>query len=360
VLGIARKEPPILRVIAASDEARARLHRPPRRASVLVAPATLLVALLVAMLVGAASARAEVLPAVTTGNASELGLTHVTLSGTIETASPVQECWFEWGVPPHFEESVPCRGGSGQAGVVAAEAQAGELASGTTYGWRLAAVNAAGVAHGLTGSFTTNGYPLAASPPASESLTGDAFGPAPAPTPALKAAHGHFEDGLYIAYCPATGVLARHEPRAASAMADHTGWPALQCLKMDKGTYGLSHTLIGQADVHNFLLGGYGNDTIWGGEAGDVIWGDYQPSGQSRRERDWIHAGNGTDWIYSSHGRNEIWTGAGDDHVALVYGWGTVHCNGPGTKTLVMRLLPRNRHWHLIGCRRRKIVPYKA
>ena len=112
--------------------------------------------------------------------------------------------------------------------------------------------------------------------------------------------------------------------------------------------------------VHNYLLGGYGNDTIWAGARGDVIWGDYHPEGQRKSQYDALHGGSGTDWIYSSHGYNQIWTGAGDDHLALVYGWGVVHCNGPGLKTLVMRYLPRNRRWRLIGCRRKKIVPYKA
>ena len=39
------------------------------------------------------------------------------------------------------------------------------------------------------------------------------------------------------------------------------------------------NTLTGRHGVHNYLLGGYGNDTIYGGNAGDVIWGDYHPTG---------------------------------------------------------------------------------
>jgi len=294
---------------------------------------------------------------VTTENASEVALTSATLAGTVQSASALQGCWFEWGIPPRFEASAPCRTAAAGA-FVSASAEAAGLQLGTTYGWRLAAVNAAGVAHGTTGTFTTDGYPPAEPPPAAEGLLGGED--IPAPPAATGGAHGHFEDGLYVAYCPAAGTLAAHGPRAASAVADHTGWPALQCLKMDKGTYGHPHTLIGQSGVHNFLLGGYGNDTIWGGDAGDVIWGDYQPSGQHTTERDSIHGGAGTDWLYSSHGHDQIWTGAGEDHVALVYGWGTVHCNGPGLKTLVMRLLPRNRHWRLVGCRHIHVMPYRA
>jgi len=43
-----------------------------------------------------------------------------------------------------------------------------------------------------------------------------------------------------------------------------------------------------------------------------------------------------------------------------VYGYGTVECNGSGRKTLVMRYLPRNRHWHLVGCRDVVIRRYGA
>jgi hypothetical protein len=316
-------------------------------------------ALLLALLAGAAPARAESPPLVTTGSASELSLTSATLSGAVASASPLEGCWFEWGVPPHFEAAAPCRVDGSEGTLVVVLGEASGLQLGTSYGWRLAATNAAGATHGLTGSFTTLGYPPDEPPAASEPLSGGggALTPPPLERPL---AHGHSEHGLWVAYCPSDGVLARRTPSASAAVANHTGWPALQCLKMDKGTYGRAHTLVGLDGVHNFLLGGYGNDTIWGGNGGDVIWGDYQPSRQHGTERDVIHGGAGSDWIYSSHGHNEIWTGAGDDHVALVYGWGTVHCNGPGLKTLVMRLLPRNRHWRLVGCRRRRIVPYRA
>ncbi len=320
--------------------------------------AAVLCALLATALSGAAAARAEAPPAMTTGNASEVSLSSATLAGSIESGSALAGCWFEWGIAPHFEASAPCRLSAPGAQLGPVSAEASGLQMGTVYVWRVAAENAAGVSHGLTGAFTTLGYPLEEAPATTEALSsGPELSPGPLPAPV---AHGHFEDGLYVAYCDSTASLAGHAPRAASAMADHTGWPSVQCLKMDKGSYGLAHALVGLAGVHNFLLGGYGNDTIWGGQDGDVIWGDYQPSGQHTTERDRLHGGAGSDWIYSSHGHDVIWTGAGEDHVALVYGWGTVHCNGPGLKTLVMRLLRRNRHWRLIGCRHIHIVPYRA
>jgi hypothetical protein len=154
---------------------------------------------------------------------------------------------------------------------------------------------------------------------------------------ATSASSSSINQGLYVAFCPAG-----------------------QELKMDKGPSGYTHTLVGLAHVHNWLLGGYGNDTLYAGERGDVMWGDYHPEGQSEDQRDYIHGGAGEDWIYASHGFNEIWTGAGNDHLALVYGHGVIHCNGPGVKTMVMRYLPQNRPWTLDGCTHKVLVRYRA
>ncbi|HTA11860.1 MAG TPA: hypothetical protein VK765_00465 [Solirubrobacteraceae bacterium] len=173
----------------------------------------------------------------------------------------------------------------------------------------------------------------------------------------------HDDRGVYTAYCPGgeqVASLAVFKPLASVAEANHNGWPADECLKMDKGSAGFSHTLLGLEHVHNWLLGGYGNDTLYAGERGDVMWGDYHPEGQSESQRSYIHGGAGADWIYSSHGYNEIWTGGGDDHLALVYGHGIVRCNGRGVKTFVMRYLPQNRPWTLVGCTHKVIDPYRA
>jgi hypothetical protein len=157
-----------------------------------------------------------------------------------------------------------------------------------------------------------------------------------------------------IVACAAALLLAA----TALGMANHEGWP--------NTTHHVGHpnnesgTMRGLDGQHNMLLGGNGNDTIWAGDEGDVIWGDSHPSGQPESQRDYLHGGAGEDWLYASHGYNEIWTGAGNDHVALVYGFGTVNCDGPGLKTLVMRFLPANRHYKLVGCKHIVIDPYRA
>jgi Ca2+-binding RTX toxin-like protein len=112
--------------------------------------------------------------------------------------------------------------------------------------------------------------------------------------------------------------------------------------------------------VHNELLGGGGNDTIYAGNEGDVIWGDSHPGNQPTTQIDYLHGGAGNDWIYSSWGYNVIWTGAGNDHLALVYGHGIVYCNGPGLKTLVLPYLPQNRKYKLVGCNHIVIDPYRV
>ncbi|HTY97745.1 MAG TPA: hypothetical protein VMB91_11940 [Solirubrobacteraceae bacterium] len=144
----------------------------------------------------------------------------------------------------------------------------------------------------------------------------------------------------------------------AHGEASHAGWPKIEHLEEHR--FNESGTLVGLKHVHNELLGGNGNDTIWAGERGDVIWGDFQPNGQPESQQDYLHGGRGNDFIYASHGHNVIWTGAGDDEVALIYGHGTVFCNGRGLKTLVVRYLPENRHYRLVGCDHVKLVRYRA
>jgi Ca2+-binding RTX toxin-like protein len=152
------------------------------------------------------------------------------------------------------------------------------------------------------------------------------------------------------------GVLAFVAP--AGGEASHAGWPPIGHFAGHR--VGESGVLRGLDGVHNELLGGPGNDTIYAGNEGDVIWGDANSADNPTTQKDELYGGPGNDWIYASHGYNHIWTSAGDDHIALVYGHGIVDCNGPGVKTLVMRYLPQNRPWKLVGCTHAVVVPYRA
>jgi Ca2+-binding RTX toxin-like protein len=153
-------------------------------------------------------------------------------------------------------------------------------------------------------------------------------------------------------------VVALATAAPALGLADHTGWPSIGHHKGHPNNE--SGTMRGWMGVHNELLGGDSSDTIWAGNEGDVIWGDSHEGNQPTSQVDRLHGGSGEDWLYSSHGYNHIWTGAGNDHIALVYGHGIIDCDGPGRKTLVMRYLPQNRPWKLVGCTNKLIVRYRA
>ena len=158
-----------------------------------------------------------------------------------------------------------------------------------------------------------------------------------------------YDVGLYTAYCPHRAP-ARH--RAAAASTSEAGWPAKECLKMDKGRAGRSHTLVGLNGVHNWLLGGYGNDTIIGGNHGDVIWADYHPSGEPSSQTAVIRAGNGRNAIYANDTRNYVWTGTNartvvHAHVSGISG--VIHCQSPGIVVYLSRV--SRRHFTLDGCK---------
>jgi hypothetical protein len=135
----------------------------------------------------------------------------------------------------------------------------------------------------------------------------------------------------------------------AGAMTSHAGWPPDQHLVMDKGPAGLHHVLRGRPRVHNYLLGGYGDDTIYGGQVGDVIWGDYHPSGESRQTAV-IHAGDGQNFIYANDTFNYVWTGTDPRTVVHAHeGAGIIHCESSAIVVYTSHhALP---HYKLEGCR---------
>jgi hypothetical protein len=137
----------------------------------------------------------------------------------------------------------------------------------------------------------------------------------------------------------------------ALAMTSHAGWPPDQHLVMDDGPAGHHNVLQGVANRHNYLLGGYGDDTIYGGSAGDVIWGDYHPSGWPSSQTAVIHAGDGKNFIYSNDTINYVWTGRNPATVVHAHeGSGVIHCQSQAIVVFTSHhALP---HYKLDGCRR--------
>jgi len=137
----------------------------------------------------------------------------------------------------------------------------------------------------------------------------------------------------------------------AGAMTSHAGWPRDEHLVMDRGPAGEENVLRGINGVHNYLLGGYGNDTIYGGNAGDVIWGDYHESGWPSFQTAVIHAGNGKNIIYANDTVNYVWTGTNPATVVHAHeNSGVIHCQNPHIVFFTSHhALP---HYKLDGCRR--------
>jgi hypothetical protein len=153
---------------------------------------------------------------------------------------------------------------------------------------------------------------------------------------------------------PALGlvlVLALLAAAPALGMTSHAGWPPDEHLVMDRGPAGAHNVLRGRPDVHNYLLGGYGDDTIYGGQSGDVIWGDYHPSGWPSSQTAVIHAGNGRNVIYANDTVNYVWTGSNPATVVHAHeGSGVIHCESPNIVVFTSHhALP---HYKLRGCRR--------
>ncbi len=87
--------------------------------------------------------------------------------------------------------------------------------------------------------------------------------------------------------------------------------------------------VVTDAEGHNRLLGGHGDDTIHAAPWGDVLWGDYKPTQQTSHQTDHLYGGAGPDFIYPSHGKNVVDAGAGSDVIHGRFGHGTIDC-GPG------------------------------
>jgi hypothetical protein len=160
---------------------------------------------------------------------------------------------------------------------------------------------------------------------------------------------GRASAAVVLALLALGAVLAVALP--AAAMTSHAGWPADQHLVMDRGPAGRQNVLVGKRGVHNYLLGGYGNDTIYGSWGGDVIWGDYHPSGWPSFQTAIIHAGNGRNVIYANDTVNYVWTGSNPATVVHAHeGSGVIHCESP--QIIVFTSHHALPHYKLDGCRR--------
>ena len=131
--------------------------------------------------------------------------------------------------------------------------------------------------------------------------------------------------GLLIAV-PAT--LANHLPgHSCSGCASHEEWPTVNG-KFQKANGSRDARYVGTRR-NDELLGHHGSDVLSGRGGSDILWGDHDPAGQPASQNDLILGGAGNDFIYGSHGRNVIKGGAGNDAISVHYGRGEVDC-GPG------------------------------
>lgn len=113
-------------------------------------------------------------------------------------------------------------------------------------------------------------------------------------------------------------------------------WPALSGILWQVLDAPGNHAQDGGA-ANDELLGHHGSDRLAGRGGHDIIWGDWDPKGNTTKQRDALYGGPGNDWLYPSHGRSVVYGGPGTDYVWAFYGKGTIDC-GPGRDTARVRM----------------------
>jgi hypothetical protein len=116
------------------------------------------------------TAAAESLPIISTGVASGVSQNAATLSGTVSTNGLQTSYGFEIGTEPGNYGPATGLGSIGGAATEEVRLTLSELQPGTTYYYRVTATNADGTVQGQSESFTTPGFPMLISPPASAPL----------------------------------------------------------------------------------------------------------------------------------------------------------------------------------------------
>jgi len=111
---------------------------------------------------------------------------------------------------------------------------------------------------------------------------------------------------------PAATLPGAADATATAANTSEAGWPAKECLKMDKGPAGRRHTLVGLDGVHNWLLGGYDKPAAATGNSPAVDF-DWTPN----VERD--IKGYKVYWVGPDHA-----IGGGDDAQVAAFRYGTL------------------------------------
>jgi Ca2+-binding RTX toxin-like protein len=138
-------------------------------------------------------------------------------------------------------------------------------------------------------------------------------------------------------------------PGVAQAGAPKDDWPRINGeLWINSQDTDTTH---GGTRKNDELLGGHGDDRIYGRGKHDVIWGDHRASGNNKRQVDTLHGGPGKDWIYASHGRNIISGGGGDDTIRVWFGRGRVDC-GSGDDDILYVSKTQNRKVKRRNCER--------